>query len=74
MVEDEQHFCVDCPGLKKARGPLLCLVEKAQPGFGVLQDSDKFVRILQQANVDSHIAKFLCIVSRQSCISTLVLP
>ena len=29
MVEDEEHFCVGCPGLMEARGPLLKLMEEA---------------------------------------------
>ena len=41
MAEDEQYFCVGCPDLKKVRSPLLCLIEKAQPGFVGLQDHDK---------------------------------
>ena len=62
MVEDEQHFCVGCPSLKKARGPLLRRMEQAHPGFAMLKDNDKFVRIVQQANLDSHIAKLLYIM------------
>ena len=61
-VEDEQHFCVGCPSLKKARGPLLRRMEQAHPGFAMLKDDDKFVRIVQQANLDSHIAKLLYIM------------
>ena len=30
MVEDEEHLCVGCPGLKETRGPLLKLMEQAQ--------------------------------------------
>ena len=29
MVEDEQHFSVGCPGLKKARGPLYTVSDGA---------------------------------------------
>jgi len=49
MVEDEEHFCVGCPGLKEARGPLLKLIEKAQSGFGLLQDEEKFIKIMLPA-------------------------
>ena len=58
----QQHFCVGCPSLKKARGPLLRRMEQAHPGFAILKDNDKFVRIVQQANLDSHIAKLLYII------------
>ena len=67
MVEDEEHFCVGCPGLKEARGPLLkevrCplfkLMEQAQSGFGLLQDEEKFIRINLHANTDSRVGKLL---------------
>jgi len=52
IVEDEEHFCVDCPGLKKARCPLLKLMEQAQSEFGLLQDEEKFIGIMLHANAD----------------------
>jgi len=52
IVEDKEHFCVDCPGLKKARCPLLKLMEQAQSGFGLLQDEEKFIGIMLHANTD----------------------
>jgi len=48
-VEDEEHFCVGCPGL---RGPLLKLMEQAHSGFELLQDKEKFIRIMLHANAD----------------------
>ena len=39
--------------VKKARGPLLKLMEQAQSGFGLLQDEEKFIRIMLHANADS---------------------
>jgi len=59
MVEDEEHFCVGCPGLKEARGPLLELMEQAQSGFGLLQDEEKFIKIMLHANADNRVGKFL---------------
>ena len=53
MVEDEEHFCVGYPGLKEARGSLLKLMEQAQSGFGLLQDEEKFIRIMLHVNADS---------------------
>jgi len=53
MVDNEEHFCVGCPGLMEARGPLLKLMEQAQPGFGLLQDKEKFIRIMLHANAYS---------------------
>ena len=41
------------PGLKKARGPLLQLMEWAQPGFELLQDEEKFCRIMLHVNIIS---------------------
>jgi len=59
MVEDEEFFCVGCPGLKEARGPLLKSMKKAHSGFGLLQDEEKFIRIMLHANADSRVGKFL---------------
>ena len=39
--------------IKEARGPLLKLMEQAQSGFGLLQDEEKFIRIMLHANADS---------------------
>ena len=58
-VEDEEHFCVGCPGLKEARGPLLKLMEQAHSGFALLQDKEKFIRIMLHANADSRVGNFL---------------
>ena len=55
MVDDEEHFCVGCSGLKEARGPLLKLMEQAHSGFGLLQDEEKFIRINLHANTDSRV-------------------
>ena len=59
MVEDEEHFCVGCQGLKEARGPLLKLMEEAQSGFGMLQDEEEFVGIMQHVNANSGVGNFL---------------
>ena len=56
MVKGEEHFCVGCPGLKEARGPLLKLMEQ---GFGLLWDEEKFIRIMLHANADSRVGKIL---------------
>jgi len=59
MVEDEEHFCVGYPGLKEARGPLLKLMEQAHSGFGLLQDEEKFIRIMLHVNADNRVRKFI---------------
>jgi len=54
-------FFVDCRFhqmymvCKKARGPLLKLMEQAQSGFGLLQDEENFIRIMLHANADSRV-------------------
>jgi len=54
MVDNEEHFCVGYPGLMEARGPLLKLMEQAQPRFGWLQDIyEKIIRIMLHANTYS---------------------
>ena len=45
--------------IKEARGPLLKLMEQAQSGFGLLQDEEKFIRIMLLANADSRVGKSL---------------
>ena len=59
LVEDEEHFCVGCQGLKEARGPLFRLMEQVHSGFGLLQDEEKFIRIMLHANADSRLGKLL---------------
>ena len=44
--------------IKKVRGPLLKLMEQAQSGFGLLQNEEKFVRIMLHANADSRVGLF----------------
>ena len=63
MVEDEEHFCVGFPGLKEARGPLLKLMEQAHSGFGMLQDKEKFIRIMLHANANSKVGKLYIVCS-----------
>ena len=45
--------------IKEARGPLLKLMEQAQSGFGLLQDEEKFTRIMLHVNADSRVGKFV---------------
>jgi len=33
--------------------------EQAHPGFGLLQDEEKFIRIMLHANADSRVGKLL---------------
>jgi len=40
-----------------ARGPLLKLMEQVQSGFGLLQDEEKFIRIMLHVNADSRVGK-----------------
>jgi len=57
MVDNEEHFCVGCPGLKETRGPLLKLMEQAHSGFGLLHDKEKVIRLMLHANADSRVGK-----------------
>ena len=45
--------------IKEARGPLLKLMEQAQSGFGMLQNEEKFIRIMLHANADSRVGIFV---------------
>ena len=45
--------------IKEARGPLLKLMEQAQSGFGLLQDEEKFIRIMLRANADFRVGIFV---------------
>ena len=57
QVEDEQHFCVECPALEEARAPLLHLLNLHHMGSGAVSDKDKFITIMQ--NPDRRTAKLL---------------
>ena len=56
-VEDEQHFCVECPALEEARAPLLHLLNLHHVDSGAVSDEDKFISIMQSP--DSRTAKLL---------------
>ena len=58
-VEDEVHFCVECPALEEARAPLIRRMEQVDQTFSFLSEEDKLIKILHQANEDSVIAKHL---------------
>ena len=75
MVEDEELFCVGCPDLKEARGPLFKLMEQAQSGFGLLQDEENFIRIMLHANADSRVGKLFydMFLDRTSCSNLIPL-
>ena len=57
QVEDEQHFCVECPALEEARAPLLHLLNLHHVDSGAVSDEDKFISIMQSP--DSRTAKLL---------------
>ena len=57
QVEDEQDFCVGCPALKEARGPLLYLLNLHQMDTGARSDDNRFIAIMQ--NPDSKTTKLL---------------
>ena len=50
-----------CPGVKEARYPLPKLMEQAYSDFGLLQDEEKFIRIMLRANTDGRVGKILYI-------------
>jgi len=54
----EEHFCVGYPGVKEA---LPKLMEQAQSGFGLLQDEEKFIRIMLHVNADCRVGEILYI-------------
>ena len=57
QVEDEQHFCVECPALEEARAPLLHLLNIHHLGSGAVSDKVKFITFMQ--NPDRRTAKLL---------------
>ena len=72
-IEDEQHFCVECPALEEARAPLLHLLNLHHVNSGAVSDEDMFISIMQSP--DSRTAKLLynMFLKRSSQLHSIIL-